>query len=283
MCYAIDMPLTVKQVTFDGFGDPTQVLSLKETTVNPENLGGTQVLVRWLAAPVNPADVWQIIGEYGTLPSSFPAVPGIEGCGVVEKIGSEVTTLNVGDYVLGAGGFGTWRTHGIHESAQLVPFGKGLPTRDRPTIGDLKAELKGYGADEVYTEEEFKKALPEIPPARLALDCVGAESSLLLSSTLAPGGTLVNYGAMTGKPVQISPRELIFKNIRVVGYWVKHFYEGASAEDRVNMFTELVTLMAQGKLKNPPHTEHRLEDFAEAIKASRASTNSKHILLLSDE
>ncbi|KAH7720053.1 hypothetical protein AAVH_12474 [Aphelenchoides avenae] len=71
--------------------------------------------------------------------------------------------------------------------------------------------------------------------------------------------------------------------IRVVGYWVKHFYEGASAEDRVNMFTELVTLMAQGKLKNPPHTEHRLEDFAEAIKASRASTNSKHILLLSNE
>ncbi|KAH7702127.1 oxidoreductase, partial [Aphelenchoides avenae] len=205
------MPLTVKQVTFNGFGDPTQVLSLQETTINPENLSATQVLVRWLAAPVNPADVWQIIGEYGTLPSSFPAVPGIEGCGVVEKIGSEVTTLNVGDYVLGAGGFGTWRTHGIHESAQLVPFGKGLPTstiatilvnpptayrmlkdivelkkgdvvvqnganssvgkyviqlahlwgfktvnvvRDRPTIDDLKAELKEYGADEVYTVEE---------------------------------------------------------------------------------------------------------------------------------
>lgn len=49
------------------------------------------------------------------------------------------------------------------------------------------------------------------------------------------------------------------------------------------MFTELVTLMAQGKLKNPPHKEHRLEDFAEAIKASRASTNSKHLLLLADE
>lgn len=106
--------------------------------------------------------------------------------------------------------------------------------RDRPNIADLKKELKGFGADEVYTEEEvydcpfttpklpefqFKKALPQLK-VRLAFDCVGGESSLLLSSALQPGGTLVNYGAMAGAPVQASPRDLIFKDIQVRGFWI---------------------------------------------------------------
>ncbi|KAH7720054.1 CRE-MECR-1 protein [Aphelenchoides avenae] len=206
------MPLIVKQVIYDGFGDPDKVLSLQETTIYPENIGSTEVLVRWLAAPVNPSDLMQLSGEYGLLPTSFPTVAGNVGCGVVEKVGSKVTDVNVGGYVIPQRHLvGTWRTYGIHGRSQLIPFGNGLPisvvttiilnpptayrllkdfvelknddvvvqngansevgkyiiqlahlwgfktvnvVRDRPTIGDLKAELKEYGADEAYTEEE---------------------------------------------------------------------------------------------------------------------------------
>ncbi|KAH7711389.1 CBN-MECR-1 protein, partial [Aphelenchoides avenae] len=80
----VSVPLSVKQVIYQGFGVPEEVLTFQETTVHPENLGLTEVLVRWLAAPMNPADLAQIAGGYGIRPS-LPAVPGIEGCGVVEK------------------------------------------------------------------------------------------------------------------------------------------------------------------------------------------------------
>lgn len=49
------------------------------------------------------------------------------------------------------------------------------------------------------------------------------------------------------------------------------------------MYTELVTLIKEGKLKDAPHTERRIEDFADAIKASRNMANSKQIFVFSRE
>ncbi|KAH7706368.1 CBN-MECR-1 protein, partial [Aphelenchoides avenae] len=117
------MSQPVKRVIYEGYGDPEKVLSLEETRVDSSKLGGSEVLVRWLAAPVNPSDLAQIGGSYASKPSGFPAVGGNEGVGIVEKVGSAVTNLKSGDYVFPAqSAVGTWRTHGIHDSSQLFPF-----------------------------------------------------------------------------------------------------------------------------------------------------------------
>jgi hypothetical protein len=49
------------------------------------------------------------------------------------------------------------------------------------------------------------------------------------------------------------------------------------------MYAELVTLFKEGKLKDAPHTERRIEDFAEAVKQSTSMANSKQIFIFSDE
>ncbi|KAF8678719.1 GroES-like protein [Rhizoctonia solani] len=56
-----------------------------------------QALVKVTAAAINPAD-WKIV-DYGALIEDFPAVLGIDGAGVVEVIGPEVTDFKVGDRV----------------------------------------------------------------------------------------------------------------------------------------------------------------------------------------
>lgn len=85
--------------------------------------------------------------------------------------------------------------------------------RNREDVGMLKTELWKLGADHVFTEEEFaemgkdvKKAffsplkfsfqlMKEIMhPPKLALNGVGGRSALVISSTLARGGTCVTYG-----------------------------------------------------------------------------------------
>lgn len=48
--------------------------------------------------------------------------------------------------------------------------------------------------------------------------------------SLASGGILVNYGSMSGKPVQTSPSDLIFKDIQVRGFWRTQWYKEASFE-----------------------------------------------------
>ena len=59
-----------------------------------------------LAAPINPADINIIQGNYGTI-SALPAIAGNEGVGVVEEPGS--SSFSKGDWVIPAHpGFGEW-------------------------------------------------------------------------------------------------------------------------------------------------------------------------------
>lgn len=69
-----------------------------------------KVSVKWLLAPVNPADINTIQGKYPSRPP-LPAIPGNEGVGEIVAVGSNVSTLRVGDKVVPNGpNFGTWRT-----------------------------------------------------------------------------------------------------------------------------------------------------------------------------
>lgn len=52
--------LMSKQLVYSEFGDPLEVVKCRECIVPP--LGKTDVLVRMLAAPVNPADINTIQG-----------------------------------------------------------------------------------------------------------------------------------------------------------------------------------------------------------------------------
>src|SRR4051812_17420651 len=74
----------MKAIRFEQFGEPAQVLRVVGLP-DPEP-GPGQVLVRMIAAPINPSDLLVVRGRYGVLPS-LPATPGFEGVGVVEKAG----------------------------------------------------------------------------------------------------------------------------------------------------------------------------------------------------
>ncbi|KAK2106320.1 hypothetical protein P7K49_015834 [Saguinus oedipus] len=64
-------------------------------------VGGSDVLVKMLAAPINPSDINMIQGNYGLLPE-LPAVGGNEGVAQVVAVGSSVTGLKPGDWVIPA-------------------------------------------------------------------------------------------------------------------------------------------------------------------------------------
>jgi NADPH:quinone reductase-like Zn-dependent oxidoreductase len=74
----------VKAIVFDRFGDPAEVLQVRDVPL-PEP-GRGQVRVRMLASPVNPSDLLTVRGQYGRLPK-LPATPGFEGAGVIDAAG----------------------------------------------------------------------------------------------------------------------------------------------------------------------------------------------------
>lgn len=63
--------------------------------------GPGQVVVQMKLCPVNPADIFSIMGVYpGFQPSALPAVPGLEGMGVVSSVGEGVTEFKEGQRVV---------------------------------------------------------------------------------------------------------------------------------------------------------------------------------------
>jgi NADPH:quinone reductase-like Zn-dependent oxidoreductase len=87
------------------YGGP-EVLALQQVP-RPEPKAD-QVLIRLKAAGVNPADWKYRAGFYKQyMPLTFPWTPGLDGSGVVEAVGANVTTFKKGDEVYGivAGGY----------------------------------------------------------------------------------------------------------------------------------------------------------------------------------
>lgn len=145
--------------------------------------------------------------------------------------------------------------------------------RDRPGILELHKHLKCIGATEVWTEEQanatdvFKSG--EMTKPKLALNCVGGKSALIISRHLEDGGSMVTYGGMSRQPVTVPTASLIFKDIRFKGFWMtrwtkKHFDSPA----RADMFHEIMDLMEGGCMKAPAHELVELKNYKEAMHAA---------------
>ena len=100
------MSKTFKAAVYETHGNPAEVLRVVELPL-PE-VGADEVVVKMAAAPINPADLNSIEGKYPIKPA-LPAVPGMEGAGVVIEAGAAVKNLAVGTQVILPHSFGTWR------------------------------------------------------------------------------------------------------------------------------------------------------------------------------
>uniref|UniRef100_A0A8C6ZHP8 Enoyl-[acyl-carrier-protein] reductase, mitochondrial n=1 Tax=Nothoprocta perdicaria TaxID=30464 RepID=A0A8C6ZHP8_NOTPE len=98
-------------------------------------LGDSDVHVKMLAAPINPADINMIQGTYALLPE-LPAVGGNEGVGRVLGVGRRVTSVTPGDWVLPAdAGLGTWRTEAVFPEETLLRVPRDVPVLCAATLG----------------------------------------------------------------------------------------------------------------------------------------------------
>lgn len=122
----ISMDDTVKLLLYKEYGEPVNVLQITKATMNKPN--ENQVAVKWLLAPVNPADINTIQGKYPSKPP-LPAIPGNEGVGEIVEVGCNVTNFCVGDRVIPNGSnLGTWRTHAIYKPEDLLKISKEVGT-----------------------------------------------------------------------------------------------------------------------------------------------------------
>lgn len=106
----------MKAIQFTQPGD-TDVLQLTEVPTPKPGKG--EVLIKLKAAGINFIDNYQRSGRY---PVSLPYIPGLEGSGVIESLGEEVTEYNVGDRVAYCGKSGSYAEYNVVKASQLIPL-----------------------------------------------------------------------------------------------------------------------------------------------------------------
>ncbi len=146
----------------------------------------------------------------------------------------------------------------------------GYKTVDVVRREELIDELRAEGGDVVLVDgenlrEEVKNATGNAP-IHLGLNAVGGASALRLANTLAPGSTIVTFGAMSLQALKIPNGLLIFKDLRFRGIWINKWYDNATIEERMEAFRALFKMAKRGLLKTKVEKAYPLSELKVAVR-----------------
>lgn len=143
--------------------------------------------------------------------------------------------------------------------------------------------MKDLGADVVLVDgEDLPKRVKQATGGakmKLALDAVAGDTFGRLGDTLEVGGTLVNYGGMSAQPASMSPGTMIFRDVRIRGFWLVHWFERASKEERMSVYGALTKAVATGTLHAPIDKIFTLDEISDAAGYTWAGKRSGKVLL----
>lgn len=118
--------------------------------------------------------------------------------------------------------------------------------------------------------------------ADLALNAVGGTSVASLLRLLRPGASVVTYGGMSGKAVQAATPQLIFQDLRLVGYWHSRWMTHTSKQEKQSMVDALAKYAMENDLECPPVKVFPLSEVKEGLRWQAHQTGAIRSKLVFD-
>ncbi len=204
---------------------------------------------------VNPPTAWRLLNDFAQLRSG-------------DWIVQNAATSAVGRSVIEIAAHCGWKT---------------LNVVRRPEVAD---ELRSLGADAVVIDgeelaDQAAAAFGEAKP-RLALNAVGGVSATRLAGLLAPGGTMVTFGAMSKEALKIPNGFLIFRDLRFRGFWLTRWLREADPAGRAALFAEVFRLAGLGCFRPQVAATFPLVRAREAVAFAAYGTAKGKVLLQLD-
>ncbi|UHQ21857.1 2-enoyl thioester reductase domain-containing protein [Lysobacter sp. 5GHs7-4] len=145
----------------------------------------------------------------------------------------------------------------------------GVRTAALARRAELLPALRTHGADLALLDDEEAPAAVRaaVGDARLPLaaDAVGGSATARLLACLDDRGSLVCYGGLQGQPCAIDVRDLVFRDIRVHGFWLTRTLAESDYEQLVPLYRELGDCMRAGRLQLPVAHRYPMHAIADAI------------------
>lgn len=161
---------------------------------------------------------------------------------------------------------------------------RGLRSVNIVRRADVADSLRADGADAVIIDRGQEDITAAIHAAtggalpRLGLDAIGGAATGALAAALSDGGTVVVYGLLSGQPCAIDARDLVFRDIRLRGFWLSAWYGGASADEIRHLNGFVAEQFAAGRLSVDVAGRYRLADHVAAMRHAAAGGRDGKIL-----
>ncbi len=157
---------------------------------------------------------------------------------------------------------------------------EGLHTVNVVRRAELIAPLEAMGADVVVVDgddlAERVEAASGGAPLKLAIDAVAGAACMRLAECLAEGGTVVNYGLLSGQPCMITPHQTVFRGLTLTGFWRAKALSGASPTEVAAFYDGLIDRIVDGSLRVEVAATYPIEDIRQALEhAGRESRGGK--------
>jgi trans-2-enoyl-CoA reductase len=143
--------------------------------------------------------------------------------------------------------------------------------------------LRAAGADAVVVDgpdlAEQVQAATGGASVKLAIDAVGGDMVIRLADCLAEGGTVVNYGLLSGQPCQLRGDQTVFKGITLTGFWLAKTLTQMSRPELEALYRDLAARVLSGQLEVAVEAVYPIEDIRSALAHAAKSGRAGKILV----
>ena len=149
---------------------------------------------------------------------------------------------------------------------------------------DVRAALMADGADAVIVDggdTDLASAVAGVAgaPPRLALDAVGGGATAELAAAVGAHGRVVVYGLLSGEDSRVGARDLVFRDVRVQGFWLAEWYRTASPEAMRDLHGFLARKLAEGVIHTEVEARYPLDRLRDAVAHAARGGRAGKILL----
>lgn len=147
----------------------------------------------------------------------------------------------------------------------------------------LVAPLRAHGADVVLVDgpdldARVREAIGGGTLA-LAIDAIGGAATQRLARCVADGGTVVNYGLLSGEPCMIDGRELVFRGVSLKGFWLRSWFAETAPAEIAALYRMLAGKLAEGSLAVDVEQVYPLVRLKDAVAHAARGGRSGKILV----
>jgi trans-2-enoyl-CoA reductase len=138
-------------------------------------------------------------------------------------------------------------------------------------------------ADPLDDVRAFRKRVREAigdAKVKLAIDAIGGAATGVMANAIADGGTIVNYGLLSGEQCRIDAQHLIFRKVVLKGFWLIHWFQEAGRDRLAQTYARIAMGMADGTLTTPVAEVVPMEEAQRALTLAGEGGRAGKVLMV---